>query len=180
MKAKESSYDVAYSMMEAQIDFSAAAARLGLNEEEMRADVHDVEAGSPEPGLPVRKAISIAKVLWMLEWVAAMEERAEPAVVFSSYAETLAPLKDRSGWGVIEGTATDAERFAIAEAFQKGALRGVAATMRCVQGLSLTRACRVLLVDRDPVLAVNDQVVMRVHREGQTRNVYVTRIIARP
>lgn len=127
----------------------------------------------------VRAALAVAKIPAMLEFVEHHEEQEEPLVVFSAHRAPIDQLKGRPGWAVITGDTPQDERTAIEDAFQRGELKGVGATIQAGGvGITLTRSARVLFVDRHWTPALNSQAEDRCCRLGQRRGVLVTTLVA--
>lgn len=125
-----------------------------------------------------RKALATAKIPTLLELLDVFEEAEEPVIVFSRHREPIDMLGKRQGWGVITGSTSD-DAFRISELFQNGSLHGIAATIQAGGvGITLTRACNVVFLDRDWTPALNDQAEDRVCRIGQTRGVVITILLA--
>lgn len=135
----------------------------------------------------VRAALAVAKIPAMLEFVEHHEEQEEPLVVFSAHRAPIDVLKGRDGWAVItgdtlptcDGRACGVCRTCLEDAFQRGELRGIGATIQAGGvGITLTRAARVLFVDRHWTPALNSQAEDRLCRHGQRRGVLVTSLVA--
>jgi len=119
-------------------------------------------------------ALAAAKTTPALEIVESYEEANEPLVVFSAYRAPVDLLGKRAGWETITGDTKKSERQAIVKRFQAGQLKGIAGTIDAMGvGLTMTRSCNVLLIDRDWTPALNRQAVDRLHRLGQVRGVLV-------
>jgi SWI/SNF-related matrix-associated actin-dependent regulator of chromatin subfamily A-like protein 1 len=143
------------------------------------------EFSGPDEGLTIgevseaRAALATAKIDTLLGIIEEHEEIGEPLVIFSAHRAPIDELKSREGWAVITGDTSPAERSRIEDAFQRGELRGVGGTVRAAGvAITLTRAHRVVFVDRDWTPALNDQAEDRVCRIGQDRGVIVTDLVA--
>jgi len=122
----------------------------------------------------IRSALSQAKIPAMLEIVREHDESNEPLLVFSAHRAPIDLLGKIKGWGVITGDEDAAKKTATAERFQKGELKGLGLTIRAGgTALTLTRAARMLFVDRDWKPTANAQAEDRAVRLGQTRGVIV-------
>lgn len=127
----------------------------------------------------VRKALAAAKLTAALEWADAREEEGEACVVFSAHRAPVEAFAKRVGWAVIHGDVSAEERTEIQARFQRGELRGVAATIQAAGvALTLTRAARELFIDLDWTPANNLQAEDRCYRIGQTRGVQVEQLVA--
>jgi len=117
-----------------------------------------------------RAALASAKIGAMLEVVDSFEQQSEPLVVFSAHRAPIDLLAKRPGWRVITGDTPNEERTAIEEAFQRGELKGVGATIKAGGvAITLTKSAFALFVDREWNPALNDQAADRVCRIGQDR-----------
>lgn len=116
----------------------------------------------------LRAAIAEERIPSMLEIVEQYEDADEPLIVFSAHRAPVEALKDRDGWGIIYGGIPSEERTRIVEAFQRGELRGIAATIKAGGvGHTMTRASHMLFVDPEWVPALNAQAEDRICRIGQ-------------
>jgi len=126
-----------------------------------------------------RAVLAKAKIPALNELVDTFEEANEPLVVFSCHRAPIDQLGQREGWALITGDTPPEKRTAIEDAFQRGELRGIGATVRAGGvAITLTRAANVVFVDRDWTPALNAQAEDRLCRIGQTRTVNVIRLIA--
>jgi hypothetical protein len=117
-----------------------------------------------------RDVLATAKIPAMLEVVEEFEENAEPLLVFSAHRAPVDTLAKRPGWAVITGDTPPAKRTEIEDAFQRGELKGVAATIAAGGvAITLTRSSNALFVDKDWTPALNVQAEDRLCRIGQTR-----------
>lgn len=114
-----------------------------------------------------------------IEVIETYEEANEPLVVFSAHRYVIDRLAGREGWAVITGDVKSKERTAIEEKFQRGELRGVAATIGAAStALTLTRASHALYVDLSWVPADNSQSEDRIYRIGTTKGVLITHMVS--
>ena len=151
-------------------------------------DLHSTEAArqlSSMDALKFRKisaaraALASAKIGAMLEIVESYEEQEEPLVVFSAHRAPIDLLGKREGWAVITGDEDADERTAIADAFQRGELKGVGLTIKAGGvAITLTRAAHALFVDRDWNPGINDQAEDRICRIGQSRGCVIRTLMA--
>jgi hypothetical protein len=126
-----------------------------------------------------RAAMAQAKIPTLLRVVEEYERQGEPVVAFSAFLGPLTVLGQRRGWATLTGGTADADRRKAQARFQRGELRGLAATIQAGGvGITLTRAANLILSDRAWTPADNDQARDRVHRIGQKRPVTITLIIA--
>ena len=127
----------------------------------------------------VRKALAAAKLGAALEWAEAREEEGEPCVIFSAHRAPVEAFATRPGWAVIHGDVSPDDRAEIQARFQRGELRGIAATIQAAGvALTLTRAAQELFIDLDWTPANNLQAEDRCYRIGQTRGVQVVQLMA--
>lgn len=126
----------------------------------------------------LRKALAVAKMPYVEQFVEEYEEADEPLIVFSAHRDPIDIFKHREGWAVITGDVSSRDRFNIAEAFQAGKLRGIAGTIDAAGvGITLTRACHALFVDVEWTPALNQQAEDRLLRIGQKRPVQIHRLV---
>jgi hypothetical protein len=115
----------------------------------------------------VRKALATAKIPAMLMDIEEQEKLGEPYVVFSAHRAPIDILAKRQGWAVITGDTSAAKKSEIEKAFQDGKLKGVGCTIRAGGvAITLTRASRMLFVDRDFKSTANQQAEDRICRIG--------------
>jgi SWI/SNF-related matrix-associated actin-dependent regulator 1 of chromatin subfamily A len=127
----------------------------------------------------VRAALATAKIPALLEIVSELEDAGEPVVVFSAHRAPIDHLGARDGWATITGDTPAATRTEIEASFQRGSLRGVAATIQAGGvAITLTSAHRAVFVDQDWTPALNAQAEDRICRIGQDRGVIITRLVA--
>lgn len=163
-------------LREAGIDLDGAVAYLGGGGRKPTGEKAQVAF---EALSAARKALAVAKIPTMLEFVEEIEEQDEPLLVFSAHRAPVEALGKREGWAVIHGDVSAEDRSLIEQDFQAGRLRGVAATLTAGGfGLTLTKARYVLFVDKWWNDAVNDQARHRVHRIGQTQVQLATELVA--
>jgi SWI/SNF-related matrix-associated actin-dependent regulator 1 of chromatin subfamily A len=126
----------------------------------------------------VRAALATAKIPAMLEIVDEIEATGEPQVVFSAHRAPIDLLGMRPGWKTITGDIDPMERSAIVSEFQRGHLKGIAATIKAGGvGLTLTKAHQALFVDLDWTPAMNCQAEDRICRIGQDRGCIIRRLV---
>lgn len=126
----------------------------------------------------VRAALATAKIGALVELVEDFEEQDEPVVVFSAHRDPIDLLGKREGWATITGDTPNEKRNAIEAAFQRGELRGVAATIQAGGvAITLTRAAQAIFVDRAWTPALNSQAEDRIYRIGQTRGCVITTLV---
>jgi len=126
-----------------------------------------------------RAVLAEAKADHALEIVESFEDQDEPLIVFSCHSSPLERFKDRDGWGLIDGGTSGKRRKELADAFQRGDLRGLAGNVVAMgTSLTLTRAAHCLFIDEPWSLAQFDQACDRICRIGQTRGVLVHRIVS--
>jgi SNF2 family DNA or RNA helicase len=158
----------------------AALAKVGVNLEAM-LDKAATSAGGVafEAMSAARAALAAAKVETLLNVVDSFEEQDEPVVVFSAHVAPLEALAKREGWALITGATPAEERTVIEDKFQKGELKGIAASIKAGGvAITLTRACHAVFLDLEWTPALNAQAEDRICRIGQTRPVQILRIVA--
>lgn len=110
-------------------------------------------------------------------------EQGEVFVVFAWYKASLNALADRLGRDsvyVIHGDRTQKQRDEALVDFSAGGHPVILASIATLaESVNLQRASQVIFLDRDWNPAKNEQAEARVVRQGQTKNVGVTHIIAR-
>ena len=126
----------------------------------------------------VRASLAQAKISTLVELVENFEEQDEPVVVFSAHRDPIDLLGQREGWATITGDTPNEMRSEIEAAFQRGELRGVAATIQAGGvAITLTRASQAIFVDRAWTPALNAQAEDRIYRIGQTRGCVITTLV---
>jgi SNF2 family DNA or RNA helicase len=126
-----------------------------------------------------RKALAMAKIPAMLDFIEPYEESDEPLVVFSCHRVPIDLLSKRKGWAVITGDESSSKRTKAEDDFQAGRLKGIAATIQaggtCI---TLTRSAHALFVDELWTPELNRQARMRLKRMTQKRSVTFHRLVA--
>lgn len=126
----------------------------------------------------IRKMLAQAKTPAMLE-IVRKEFPGIPLVVFSAHRHPIDTLAKLPGWTTITGDTNSDDRTRIENAFQKGDLAGIGATIGAGGvAMTLTHSNRVLFVDQHPTPALNAQAEDRVCRIGQNEGVLVTILVA--
>jgi hypothetical protein len=137
--------------------------------------------GSPgfEKIAEARKILATAKTAAAVEMVEEYEAQGEPLIVFSAHRAPIDLIGAREGWAAITGDTPNAQRSEIEAKFQRGELRGIAATIAAGGvAITLTRAAHVLFIDRAWTPALNAQAEDRACRIGQTRGVVISHLVA--
>jgi len=122
----------------------------------------------------LRRILGRGKVPAAAAWIANMQKRAEPCVVFGHFSDVLDLLgQSLSKLGIAYvrldgGTSTEARQAAV-EAFQSGEVAVFIASSAAREGITLTRAAHMLRLERDYVPAYEEQSEDRIRRIGQTR-----------
>jgi len=117
-----------------------------------------------------REALSRAKIPAAVKLVEEYEEASEPVLVFSAFVAATEVIGAREGWETITGETSSEERTRIEDRFQRGELKGIAATIRAAGvAITLTRAAHAIFVDREWNPALNSQAEDRICRIGQDR-----------
>lgn len=168
-----------------EVDLDAAVRALADDTDaKLRERIGDLRAGETrivfELASKVRAALAVAKLPAAHEWCARMEQRGEPAVVACVSADVVKSIGRRPGWARIAGDVSSADRADVVRRFQRGDLAGVALTHRAGGvGIDLFRSAHLLVVSREWNPALNRQTLARLHRNGQTRRVELTMLMAR-
>jgi len=127
----------------------------------------------------VRAVLAAAKIPAMLDRIEHYEGQNEPLVVASAHRAPIDILLKRKGWKVITGDVSSKDRAKIVHDFQAGRLKGVGLTIDAGGvGITLTRAAYMVMVDEKFTPGLNEQVVDRIYRIGQRRNILVERLVA--
>jgi SNF2 family DNA or RNA helicase len=153
-----------------------------VNEEQLSADaiarVTMVKIGH------LRRSIAALKVPHAMKFVEDHFDRSRrPLVIFVEHRKPLRELgkalrKKGLRWSYIDGTTPKAQRTRRVEAFQEGRLQVLVCTQAAYSGITLTRARRVLFLERWWVPSREEQAEDRLHRIGQTKTVEVTYLMA--
>lgn len=112
-----------------------------------------------------------------------LADRTEPSLVvayFRNTADAIARVAVKAGKRVemIGAQTSRNERARIVQSFQDGEIDVLVGSILVVaEGITLTRADQIILVERSWRPDVNDQVVRRLHRLGQTRPVNVIQML---
>lgn len=145
----------------------------------LRVEQH--EGGSRGLGLitQIRQEVGLAKVEAACEWMDAMREAEEPAVVFVHHLSVLDALVEvcqARGWrfGRIAGDTPAAERQAVVADFQAAKIDLVLATEAAREGITLTRAANLLFCEYFWVPGDMAQAGDRIWRIGQEREALIT------
>lgn len=158
----------------------AALAKVGVSLDDMISKAEASAGGVAfEAMSAARAALAAAKVETLLGLVESFEEQDEPVVVFSAHVAPIEALGKREGWAIITGATPATERTAIEDKFQKGEIKGIAASIKAGGvAITLTRACHAIFLDLEWTPALNAQAEDRICRIGQTRPVQILRMIA--
>jgi hypothetical protein len=126
-----------------------------------------------------RAALATAKIPAVLEIAESYEDAGEALVVFSDHRAPVEALGAREGWAAILGGTPTEERTRIVERFQAGALKGIALTFGAgAEGLTLTRAHEMLIVDLPWTSTILAQGEDRICRIGQAHPCHYTTLVA--
>ncbi|RLE28247.1 MAG: hypothetical protein DRJ65_00020 [Acidobacteria bacterium] len=169
--------DEARKLADAAIEALAAA---GIDLETATAQALEIAAG--RVGFTelsrAMTALAKAKTDAAIALVEDFEAQGEPVVVLSDHRYPVETIASRKGWEAIHGGVPSSKRGEIVERFQAGEYRGLAMTTAVAIGITLTRSCHVLRIDRNWVQALNLQAEDRLHRFGQKRGVIITDLVA--
>lgn len=132
----------------------------------------------------LRRLLGEMKVPLAVEWAAAAARIGEPVVVFCEHAPVVAGVaRGVAAQGlrcaVIDGKTSATARHRAVKQFQEGLINVLVASQAAKEGLTLTRAKHVLMVEPWWTGAAEDQAIDRLHRLTQTREVQVWRMLAR-
>ena len=126
-----------------------------------------------------RERLAVAKIPAVLDYVVDMEEQGVPLVVFSVHLRPVQLLGRRKGWGRIVGEDSVTDRQRAVDAFQAGRLRGMAITSAGGEGITLTRAWCMPIIDTPWTPSALGQAEDRIYRIGQkARGVLFPRFVA--
>ena len=128
----------------------------------------------------LRAELASDRIEAMMDLVYSFEESDEPVVVFSAHRAPIEALQGRSGWKVITGSTSQADRENAVQLFQNGALKGIALTIGAgAVGLTLTKASKMVFCDLEWNPALNAQAEDRICRIGQTaENLQYIRLVS--
>lgn len=120
----------------------------------------------------LRRLLGEAKVPAASDWIARAVRVGEPVVVFLEHQHTLEQLsemlhKQRIRHLVIEGSTPPKKRQAYVDAFQKNIYPVIICTDAGAEGITLTAARHLLIVERALTSAKEEQKEERVHRISQ-------------
>lgn len=133
---------------------------------------------------PDRLPADSAKLDWLRLMLPALREQGRRVLLFSQFTEwldLLGPELDALGlpWLCLTGRTPTAERGALVQRFQAGEAPLLLASLKAGGlGLNLTAADTVVLLDPWWNPAVERQAGARAHRIGQTRPVWLMRLVA--
>jgi SWI/SNF-related matrix-associated actin-dependent regulator of chromatin subfamily A-like protein 1 len=157
------------------------AAVAGL-EAEGRDPVKVLAAMEKETGpiAEARLALAAAKVEGAMELAKAVEEGGGVPIVFSAHRAPVVALGAKMpGWAAISGSTPPTERAGLVQRFQRGELRGLAATIGAAGvGITLTRATELIFLDLAWTPAENLQAEDRACRIGQRGSVVISTLVA--
>jgi SAM-dependent methyltransferase len=135
---------------------------------------------------PALDALTWNKLEYVLSYVRRAAERGEKTIVFSGLRVMVAAMVKHlrsHGIGVLPITAEvpTKKRFGLIQEFSKDPeLACIVASLNCLnRGYTITAANHVLLVDLEYSPEATDQAGDRVHRPGQTKDVYVQMLLSR-
>lgn len=127
-----------------------------------------------------KEELAASKIAYLKDVIKDFEDQDILPIVFSAHQKPVDTFKSKKGWKVIKGGATPEQKHKISEDFQKGKLKGLAATIKSAgTGLTLTKSKHVIFNDLDFVPANNLQAEYRVARIGQEENkVFIYHLVA--
>jgi SNF2 family DNA or RNA helicase len=126
-----------------------------------------------------REALARAKTPTAIDLAKSWVEDGEQIIVFSAHLAPVQACATLEGFATITGDTPNDERADIEARFQRGEIRGIAATIKAAGvALTLTAATRVLFVDKAWTPADNEQAEDRAYRIGQTKSVLITTLEA--
>ncbi len=126
----------------------------------------------------LRRLVGELKAPIAVSWIARAHAAGEVVVVFCEHQPVLLRIvagckARRIPVGVIDGSVPKAKRTASIAAFERGDLPVMICSTAAKEGITLVKARHVLLAERFFNAATEDQMVDRLHRIGQTRQVTV-------
>ncbi|WP_025292399.1 DEAD/DEAH box helicase [Sphingomonas sanxanigenens] len=128
------------------------------------------------------KAGGSAKLNRLVELIEELKAEGRSALVFSQFTSMLDLIRaelDARGWSYAWLTGDTVDRAAPVKRFQDGEVDLFLVSLKAGGvGLNLTRADTVILYDPWWNPAVEAQAIDRAHRIGQTRNIFIHRLIA--
>ena len=126
-----------------------------------------------------RAALAQAKTGFAMRFVDDTATLDSPVVVFSAHRAPVEAIGGLKGARMLLGGMGARETDEAVSEFQAGKLRILAGTIGAMGvGLTLTRSCHAIFVDRDFTPGDNEQAEDRIARIGQRRNVLVTRLVS--
>lgn len=131
----------------------------------------------------VRQLLGLAKVPAAIEYIQQVTESGECAVVFAHHKEVARALYAALGGAekcvYLDGEVDSAKRVALVKEFQASkTLQYVVATIESAkEGLTITRATRVIFVEQAWTPGTMAQAEDRAHRIGQTETVFVDYLV---
>lgn len=129
------------------------------------------------PLMTARRMIAEAKIAYAEDILDEWEAEGHAALAFSAHRLPVERIGQRLGWSAIIGDMAE-DRRAVEADFQCGKTRGVALTIQAGStALTLTRASRVLFIDRAWNPSDNDQAEDRAHRIGQTAGLVIVDLV---
>lgn len=154
-------------------------------EKEIQLTEEELESGSfnVTPAIATwRKATSLRKCASSFEYLYDLSEN-EPIVIFTSFRASVEALsagfaKFGKPCKTITGESSSADREEAVKSFMSGKCGILIGTLGAMSvGLTLTKARRVVFIERDWTPAINLQAEDRVCRIGQDRGVIVTDVV---
>jgi hypothetical protein len=112
-----------------------------------------------------------------MELIEETEEQGQPQVVYAVHKEPVVALGAREGWTWIDGDISATERAQRVADFQAGKYIGIAMTIACAIGVTLTRASIATFITYSWTPSENEQAEDRIHRIGQTNGVIIRRVL---
>lgn len=112
-----------------------------------------------------------------MELIEETEEQGLPQVVYAVHKEPVEELGRREGWTWIDGGISATERAQRVADFQAGKYVGMAMTIACAIGVTLTRASIGTFLTYSWTPSENEQAEDRLHRIGQANSVLIRRVL---
>lgn len=148
----------------------------------LRARARDLDRGTKivfETCSKVRAALAVAKLAAAQAWCDRQRDQGEPVVVVCVSADVVKAIARRPRFGRITGADSADARAETVARFQGGDLDGLAMTHAAGGvGIDAFRAARMLMISREWNSARNRQTLARVLRQGQTRQVQLSLLLA--
>lgn len=139
-----------------------------------------------------RQEVALAKIPYILKWIkqwrkeqAEEGNKNEPFVIFGLHQEVIKQLHEgltkafpKEKISVLTGSTSKKERAKTIIDFQDGTTSIFLASYAAAEGITLTRACHLMITEYSWSLSLNEQALDRIHRAGQKRHVHFYYLMA--